>query len=159
MQILSPCAKCSFPSGACHGDSRGVFQSLKDSWPHCWVQEPAGKTRVGLVQPLPPSPPSLVWSGCFLPLRTRAALRKSLFEVKLEPGLVCSSPLTESLTCPAWKLWGEKEMAAIVLEHDFLDEIISVFTVLVVVWGVNAVTKIFVLKLVRTWPVEWSVES
>lgn len=45
-------------------------------------------------------------------------------------------------------------MAAIVLEHDFLDEIISVFTILVVVWGVNAVTKIFVLKLVRTWPVE-----
>lgn len=34
------------------------------------------------------------------------------------------------------------------MEQDFLDEIISVFIILVVVWGVNVVTKIFVLKLV-----------
>lgn len=30
--------------------------SLKNSWHYCWVQETAGKTRVGLVQPLPPNP-------------------------------------------------------------------------------------------------------
>lgn len=34
------------------------------------------------------------------------------------------------------------------MEQDFLDEIILVFIILVVVWGVNVVTKIFVWKLV-----------
>lgn len=68
---------------------------------------------------------------------------------------MCSSPLTESVTCPAWKLLGgKKKKAAIVLEQDFLDEISSVFIILVVVWGVNVVTKILVLKLVRTCPEE-----
>lgn len=41
------------------------------------------------------------------------------------------------------------------MEQDFLGEIISVFMiVVVVVWGVNVATTIFVVKLVRTCPVE-----
>lgn len=71
---------------------------------------------------------------------------------------VCSSPLTESVTCPAWKLWGgKKQNSAIALEQDFLSEIISVFIVLVVVWGVDVVTTIFVVKLVRMWSEVWTV--
>lgn len=38
------------------GLQRCLPQSLKNSWHYCWVQETAGKARVGLVQPLPPSP-------------------------------------------------------------------------------------------------------
>lgn len=50
-------------------------------------QDTAGKTRVGLGQPLPPSPPSsdVVW--VLLPSRRKAALRKYLMSFSLNLAL------------------------------------------------------------------------
>lgn len=71
------------PSGSCHGDSEVFAEGLMAPL----GQDTAGKTRVGLGQPLPPSPPSsdVVW--VLLPSRRKAALRKSLKSFSLNLAL------------------------------------------------------------------------
>lgn len=86
------------------GLQRCLPQSLKD-W---WHQDTAGKTRVGLVQ-FPPSSPISDVIRVLPALEEKSCSQEiSVWVQAWTQPFVCSSPLTESVTCLAWKLWGGK---------------------------------------------------
>lgn len=126
-----------------------------------WVQDTARKTRVGLVQSPPPSPPirDLIW---VLPaLEEKSCSQEiSVWVSAWAWPFVCSSPLTESVTCPAWKLWGGEKDGCNCFGTRFSRwNNLSFYHSGGGLGGVNVITKIFVLKLVRTCPVGWSMGS